>query len=172
MIDISTYIIPLIVLGIIIYALGKNVNVYDEFVEGAKEGITSGLNLFPYLLAMILGVNIFIKSGVINHILGTFDGLFNLLNVNPDIVPLILLRPISGSSSLIVMKDIFINHGPDSFLGTLASIIQGSTDTTMYILTIYFGSIGIKKIKYSLFVGLIADLISVITSMIIVSLFF
>ena len=128
--------------------------------------------LFPTFIAMILAINLFINSGFLDFFLSLFKPLFNLINVPVEILPLAIVRPISGSASLAYLNNIFKQYGPDSFIGLLSSVLQGCTDTTFYVITLYFGSIGIKKIRYSLIAGLCADLIGIITSIIIVSIFF
>lgn len=163
---------PLMVVGVIGYSFYKKVNIYDSFIKGAKEGVDMTFNLFPYLLAMIFGINIIIKSNAINDFLALLKPLFDLLKVPLEIIPMAIMRPISGTATLALMNDIFTNYGVDSFLGRLASTIQGSTDTTIYILTLYFGFVGIKKIRYAMWVGLLADLIGVVASIIVVNLFF
>lgn len=161
---ISNLIIPFLVLIIIIYALKKKVPIYDVFIDGAKESFEMIFKLFPCLLAMIVGVNLFLKSGIIISI-------FKFITFIPtEILPMILMRPISGTSSLAILTNIFETFGPDGFLGTLASFIQGSTDTTFYVITLYFGSVGIKKIRYAMWAGLFADLVAIVTSIIMVSL--
>ncbi|MEG2322028.1 MAG: spore maturation protein [Bacilli bacterium] len=162
----SNYIIPLMVLLVVVYAIYKHVNVYDTFIDGAKESFDMILKLFPCLLAMILAVNIFLKSDIIFT-------LFKFISFIPnEIIPMIIMRPISGTSSLAILTNIYETLGPDSYLGYLASFIQGSTDTTFYILTLYFGSVGIKKIKYALWVGLLADLVGITLSIILINLLF
>lgn len=125
--------------------------------------------LFPTYLAMIFGLNIFINSGFLDYILNLINPIFN---IPKEIFPLAIIRPISSSASLAYLNNIFNKYGPDSFIGLLGSVIQGSTDTTFYVLTLYFGSIGIKKIRYSLFCSLFADLIGIISSLFIVNLIF
>ena len=159
-------------LFIIFYGYIKKVDIYDAFIEGVKESFGMIKNLFPTFIAMILAVNLFINSGVLEYILSFLKPLFNLINIPVEIIPIAIVRPISGSASLAYLNNIFTNHGPDSFIGLLSSVMQGCTDTTLYIITLYFGSIGIKKIRYSLFAGLCADLIGIISSIIIVNLFF
>ncbi|MCI8777991.1 MAG: spore maturation protein [Bacilli bacterium] len=166
----SNAIIPIIILIIIIYGVKKKVNIYDVFIEGAKESIELAINLFPSMLAMILGVNIFLKSGIIDAFFDKLSSIFMFLRIPYQILPMMIMRPISGSSALAILTNIFQVHGPDSFFGVLGSILQGSTDTTFYILTIYFGTIGVKKIKYALTAGVIADIICIIISIIIVNL--
>ena len=162
---ISNYIIPLLVLFVLIYAMYKKVNMYDVFLDGAKESFDMILKLFPCLLAMILSVNIFLKSGIVE--------IFKFISFIPnDLIPMIIMRPISGTSSLAVLTNIYSLFGPDSPVGLMASFIQGTTDTTFYVITLYFGSIGIKKIKYALWAGLFADLVSIVISILFVNFFF
>ena len=170
--SISNLIIPIMVLGIIIYGVRKKINIYDVFVEGSKESYDMILTMFPCMLAMIFGVNIFIKSGVLEYIFSFLQNILDFLHIPIEIIPMAIMRPISGSSSLAILNTILENYGPDSFIGRLASVIQGSTDTTFYILTLYFGSIGIKKIKYSLWAGLAADVIGIVSAIIIVNFMF
>lgn len=172
MMNFSNYIIPTIVLFIVLYGILKKVNVYDVFVEGSKESFGMILNLFPSLLAMILGVNILTKSNLLNTILRLLSPVVEFLKIPLEIIPMVFMRPISGSSSLAILNDIFTTLGPDSVAAKIGSIIQGSTDTTFYILTLYFGCIGVKKIKYALWVGLIGDLIGIITSIVVAKIFF
>ena len=170
--NISQLIIPLMVLGIILYGIKKKINIYDVFVEGSKESYEMVLTMFPCMLAMIFGVNIFIKSGILEYIFSHFKWILDILKMPLEIIPMAIMRPISGSSSLAILNNILDTMGPDSFAGRLASVIQGSTDTTFYVLTLYFGSIGIKKIRYSLWAGLFADLMGIIAAIIIVNLMF
>ena len=169
---ISNSIIPFIVLFIIIYGLRKRVPVYDTFLEGSKESVNMIMSLFPTFLAMILGVNILIDSGFLSFLLGTLKPIFYTLNIPLEILPLAAIRPISGSATLAILNSIYDNHGPDSFIGLLASVMQGSTDTTLYVITLYFGSIGIKKIRYALWAGLCADIIGLTVSIIITNILF
>jgi spore maturation protein B len=169
---ISQLIMPLLIIIIIGYAFFKKINIYDTFINGAKEGMHMTVNLFPFLLAMIFGINIIIKSGAITDFLSLLKPLFDIIKIPLEIIPMAIIRPISGTASLALMNDVFTQYGVDSFLGRLASTIQGSTDTTIYILTLYFGFVGIKKIRYAMWVGLAADLIGVIASIIIVSMVF
>lgn len=170
--NISNLIIPIMVLGIILYGLIKKINIYDVFVEGSKESYDMVLTMFPCMLAMIFGVNIFIKSGVLEYFFGFFQTILDFFRIPLEIIPMAIMRPISGSSSLAILNTILENYGPDSFIGRLASVIQGSTDTTFYVLTLYFGSIGIKKIRYSLWAGLVADVIGIVSAIIIVNFMF
>ncbi len=166
------YIIPLIVVTIIIYGIYKKVDIFDTFIDGVKEGMKLSINLFPTIFAMIIAITLITDSNIINYICNLLKPLFSKISFPTEVLPLALLRPISGSSSLVILNDILAKYGPDSFIGRLSSVIQGSTDTTIYIISMYFASIGIKKTRYSLTVGLLADLLSVIISFIMVNIFF
>ena len=166
MIYISKIIIPLITIIVIIYGLIKKVDIYNEFLEGVKEGLHLSLDIFPSMFAMIISVTVLVKSNIITD-------LTSLININlfpKEILPIAILRPISSSSSLIILNSILSRYGPDSMVGKIASIITGSTDTTIYIIGMYYASVKIKKIKHSLVVGLLADLTCVIISIIIVNI--
>lgn len=165
-------IVPFIVLFVILFGFFNKIDVYDSFVSGSKEGIIIIKKLFPSMLGMILAINIFTSSGAVNYIFSFLRPVFSFFNVPFDILPVALLRPVSGSFGLGLLNDIFKKYGPDSFIGVLSSVIQGSSDTTIYIITLYFGSIGIKKIRHSLWVGLLCDLFMVIISIIILTLFY
>lgn len=164
--------IPLMVLGVVLYGMYKKIDIYDVFVEGSKESYDMIITMFPCMLAMIFGVNLFANSGFLEWIFSFFKNILDFFNIPISIIPMAIMRPISGNASLALLNTILETNGPDSFIGRLASVIQGSTDTTLYILTLYFGSIGIKKIKYSLWAGLAADVIGITSAIIIVNMMF
>ena len=166
MIYISKIIIPLITLIVIIYALIKKVNIYEEFLEGIKEGLHISLEIFPSMFAMIVSVTVFIKSNFITDIISPI----NIAFFPKEILPIAILRPISSSSSLMILNNLLKTYGPDSLIGKIASIITGSTDTTIYIIGMYYSSIKIKYIGHSLIIGLLADLSCIIISIIIVKI--
>jgi len=168
----SKIVIPLFVFFIVFYGFIKKVNLYDSFLEGAKEGLHISVNIFPNVLAMVFAINIFLDSNFVYEILRVFEGFLMKVNIPLDILPMAILRPISGTATLAIMNDIFMSYGPDSYAGRLASVLQGCTDTTIYVLALYFGSIGVKKIRYSLVVGLIADLIGITIAFILTAIFF
>ncbi len=169
---ISSLFIPTIVLVVIIYGAYKKVNVYDSFVSGAKEGLPMVCSMFFSLLAMIFGVNIFLNSGIIDYFFDFLKPFLMLVHIPAEVLPVAIMRPLSGSFGLALLNDLYKLYGPDSFISVLASVIQGSSDTTIYVITLYFGTIGIKKIRYALWVGLLTDLFMVLLSLIIVPLFF
>lgn len=168
----SKIVIPVFIVFVIFYGFIKKVNIYDTFLEGAKEGLMISFNIFPSIIAMVFAINIFLDSNFVNAVLGVFTPILNLINIPLEIMPMALLRPISGTATLAIMSDIFIKYGPDSYVGRLASVLQGCTDTTIYVLALYFSSIGVKKIRYSLGVGLFADLVGITVAFIITMLFF
>ena len=168
----SNYLIPAIVAIILIYAISKKIDIFDSFLHGVKEGIKTSINLFPTIFAMILAITLLTQSNIINELSSYLKPIFDKLNFPIETLPLAIFRPISGSSSLAILNDILGKYGPDSLIGRIASVMQGSTDTTLYIIGLYFSSIGIKRIRYSLLVGLLADLISIILSVLIVSSLF
>ena len=161
-------IIPFIVLFVILYGFLKKVDLYDNFLVGVKEGLSMALKIFPTIFAMTVCINIMLKSNIINDVVNFISPVLDFLKFPRELVTLSIMRPISGNSSLIIMDNLLKTYGPDSFIGRTASIIQGSSDTTIYIIGLYFSSVDIKKIKYSLVVGLLADLTAVIISVIVI----
>ena len=168
----SLIVLPLIVLTIILFGFKKKVNVYDEFLIGAKNGIITSFKILPNLVAMVFAVNILVKSNILNDVFDFLTPYLTKFSITSDIIPMCFLRSISGNSTLVLMINIFKIYGPDSIMGLLASTIQGSSDTTFYVIALYFGSVGIIKSRYALPVGLFADLFGVIASFILVYLFF
>ena len=170
--SIGNYLIPVVVLVIIVVSFIKKVNVYDEFTSGAKEGLEMGISIFPYLIGMIFGINILLKSEILNNIFYLFKPVFDLIKIPVEILPMAIIRPISGNASFTIMIDMIKTYGVDSYLGRIVSVMQGATDTTIYVISLYFGSIGIKNIRYALKAGLFADIITLIMSVLLVSVFF
>lgn len=168
----SNYILPIMVLIVVLYGIYKKINIYDTFVDGAKESFDMIFQMFPGLLAMIMGVNIFINSGILEFIFQYLKDFFLFLKIPFEIFPLVLIRPISGNAALAITNSILEQFGPDSFLGKLVSVIQGSTDTTFYVLTLYFGTVGIKKIRYALWAGLLADFVGILIAIFLVNALF
>ncbi|HHX75516.1 MAG TPA: spore maturation protein [Firmicutes bacterium] len=154
---VAVWSIPLFLLLILVYAVYKKVDVFDTFVEGAKDGFQTSVMLIPFLVAMIVAIGLLRASGAIDLLVGLVEPLLSRFRIPGEILPLALMRPLSGSGALGITAEILNSYGPDSFVGRVASTMQGSTDTTFYILTVYFGSVGIRKIRHALVVGLIAD---------------
>lgn len=166
------YIIPLIILFILAYGYMKGVKVYEVFIEGAKEGLLITYRIFPYIAAMLLAVGMLRRSGGLDFLLYIISPLTNAIGIPQDIMPLVIMKPLSGSGALGVLADILKRVGPDSFEGIVASTIMSSTETIFYTLTVYFGSIGIKNIRHTLIAALIADLAGVIGALITCTLLF
>ncbi|KGX92208.1 spore maturation protein [Pontibacillus halophilus JSM 076056 = DSM 19796] len=169
---VSTWIIPLLILTVLLYGTWKRVPTYETFVEGGKEGVKMAISLLPFLLGMMVSIAIFRASGAMEAFVSMLSPVLAFVGIPSDIVPLALVRPISGTAALGMTTELIQTFGPDSFIGRLASTMQGSTDTTLYVLTVYFGAVGIKKMGDALKVGLIADFIGIIASIIIVTIIF
>ena len=158
---ISFIIVPLLVLVTIFLAIRKKVNGYDKFLVGVKDGMSLFKEVFPTLIAMVSAVAILRGSGFISDLGDMLRHVFNVNGETIELVPMILFRPISGSASMTVFNSICENNGADSFLCRTSAIIQGSTDTTLYVLSLYFSSIGVTKWKHSLKAGLVADVVGI-----------
>ncbi|WAA11232.1 spore maturation protein [Fervidibacillus albus] len=169
---VSLWIIPLIIGIILIHGTWKQVPTYESFVEGGKEGIKIAVSIIPFLVGMLVAISIFRASGALDFFVGLLRPALEWIGVPAEIVPLAVIRPISGTAALGMTSDLIATYGPDSFLGRLASVLQGSTDTTLYILTVYFGAVGIKKMGDALKIGLMADFVGIVASILIVSYFF
>lgn len=170
--EISRWAIPLLLLLIPVLAYLRKVPVYESFVTGAEEGFKTGVRILPFLIGMLVSISVFVDSGALETVSCWLQPLFALLGLDPDfasIIPLAIMRPLSGSGALGVATQLITQHGPDSFIGRLASTLLGSSDTTFFVITVYFGSVGIKKYRYALKVGLLADLVGLIVSVWIVS---
>jgi spore maturation protein B len=169
---ISLWMIPLIIGFILLYGTFKKVPSYETFVEGGKEGIDIAFSIIPYLVGMLVAITIFRASGALEFFVGMMKPALDAISVPSEIVPLAFIRPISGTAALGMTTDLIAAYGPDSFIGRLAAVMQGSTDTTLYILTVYFGAVGVKKMGDALKVGLLADLMGIIASIVIVMMLF
>lgn len=160
----SSAAIPIVMAIIIIYGLLEKNKVYDTFVEGAKEGIEIVVKLFPTLLGIFIAVGTLRSSGVLDFLIRFISPITNIFNIPSEIMPLAMIRPISGSASTAVATDIMTNFGVDSYIGLIASTIMGSTETTFYTIAIYTSCVGIKKIKFVLAAALIGDLVGMLIS--------
>ncbi len=157
------------VLLIVLYGLYKKIDLYESFVEGSKEAFKMSYTIFPNLLAMILSVNILMNSGFLKWIV---DILFGSIKLPIEIISLIVTKPISGSAAIALINTIYSKYGVDSFYSILASTIQGCTDTTFYVIALYYGSVGIKKTRYALVNSLFGDFIGIVTSIVLCYLLF
>jgi spore maturation protein B len=168
----SAWLIPLFILLAIVYAHFKGVHVFDTFVEGAREGFSTAVGLIPYLVAMLVAISLFRQSGAMDLMASLLMPVLGRFDIPPEILPLAVMRPVSGSSALAIMTEILQTRGPDSYLGRLASTMQGSTDTTLFVITVYFGSVGIRKARHALPVGLMADLAGFVAALAVCKLVF
>ena len=165
-------IIAIIILAIVVYGMIKKVKVYECFVEGAKDGLAICLRIFPYLLAMLVAIAVFRESKALDYFIAIVKPVVKLIGLPPEVVPLVLVKPLSGSGALGVLSDILIKYGPDSHIGMLSSIIMGTTETIFYTLTIYFGAVGIKKIRHTLWAAMLADFVAIIMAITLTRLIF
>lgn len=164
--------IPIIILIIIFYGFfEKNNNVFENFIEGVKEGIKIIINIFPTLIALFIAIGILRSSGIIDFIINICNPLIIFLKIPKEIIPLAILRPLSGSAAIAIATDIMNNYGVDSFIGKTASVIMGSTETTFYTIAIYSSCVKIKNTRGIIFAALSADLFGIIISIIICNIF-
>jgi spore maturation protein B len=169
---IARWAIPFLLFFIPLYAFWRKVPVYETFVEGAEDGFRTAVQIIPFLIGMLVSIRVFVDSGALQLATDLCRPFFLKMGWNPEIlgiIPLAVMRPLSGSGSLGVATQLILQYGPDSFIGRLASTLQGSTDTTFFVLAVYFGSVGIRKYRYALKVGLLADAVGLIASIWIVS---
>jgi len=157
---------------ILLYGTYKRVPTYESFVEGGKEGIKIAVSIIPFLVGMLVAISVFRASGALGFLMEFLRPALQAVGVPAEIAPLAIIRPISGTAALGMTSDLIGTYGPDSYIGRLAAVLQGSTDTTFYILTVYFGAVGIKKMGDALKVGLLADLVGIIASIVIVTIVF
>lgn len=160
----STWAIPLFLVAIPLYGAARGVKVYESFVEGAKGGFQTAIRIIPYLVAILVAVGMLRAAGAIEMLSRGLDPLLVRLHFPAEILPLALMRPLSGSGSLGIVTELIQAHGPDSFLGRLAATAYGSTETTFYVLAVYFGAVGIKKARHAVFAGLVADVVSIVAA--------
>ena len=163
-------IIPLLILIIVIYGMAKKVKVYECFIEGAKDGLSICLRIFPYLLAMLVAVRVFRDSRALDFITNSLKPIVSLLGIPKEIVPLLLIKPLSGSGAMGVFTETLKQFGVDSYIGLIASVIMGSTETIFYTLTVYYGAVGIKKIRHTLWAAILADITAAIMAVTLVRL--
>ncbi|HEX5341755.1 MAG TPA: nucleoside recognition domain-containing protein [Duganella sp.] len=171
----SNFVLIAVIAGFIIGALRKKVNVYEAFIEGAKGGIQTSITVIPYLVGMLVAISVVRNAGLLGFVVEGFGWLFSHLGFNTDFVPALptaLLKPLSGSAAKAMMIDTMQTYGVDSFVGRLACVFNGSADTTFYIVALYFGSVGIRKTRYAISCGLIADFAGVLAAIAVAYVFF
>jgi spore maturation protein B len=157
----------LFIVGIPLYAAIKKINVFDAFITGAKQGFETSINIIPYLVAMLVAIGMLRASGFFDLMSQLLAPLMAMIGMPSEVLPLALIRPFSGSASVGVMAELIHQNGGDSVISKMAATMMGSTETTFYVIAVYFGSVGIKRTRHAIPVGLLADLAGVITSVII-----
>ena len=173
--SVANILLMTIIVGFMVAGLRKHVNVYEAFIEGAKDGFTTAVRIIPYLVAILVGIGVFRASGAMDMLIGGMHWCVELTGANAewvDAMPTALMKPLSGSGARGMMVDAMTTYGADSFVGRLSSVFQGSTDTTFYILAVYFGSVGIKHTRHAVTCGLLADLAGIIAAIAICYFFF
>lgn len=169
---ISLWALPVILITVLTMGLVKKVPIYEEFTDGAKDGFKIAVKIIPYLVAIIVGISMFRESGAIEVIAGWLAPVLTKFNIPSDTLPLMIVRSLSGSGALGIFSDIANNSGPDSYATKLAAVMVGSSETTFYVLAVYFGAVGITKIRYALIVGLIADFIGIVAAILVCNCMF
>lgn len=169
---ITNSLIPIILIIIVFYGMIKGKKVYEWFLEGAKEGLSVCMRIFPSLLAMLVAVRILRDSNVLGYINNFLEPIVGLIGLPAQLVPLVLIKPLSGSGALGIFTDILNTVGPDTRTGLIASVLMGTTETIFYTITIYFGAVGIKKIRHTLWTAIMADMIALIMAITMVGIFF
>ena len=168
----SSYVIPVLLASVAVYGMGKKVNVYSALTHGAEEGLSVLLRIIPALVGLLTAVSMFRASGAMEWLSGLCAPLLERLGIPPEAMPLMLIRPVSGSGALAVASDLMTTYGPDSYQGRVAAVMLGSTETTFYTIAVYFGSAGIRRTRHTVPAALAADLTGFFASALAVRLFF
>ena len=168
----SFWAIPALVGGLLLFGLARKVRVYESLVEGAKEGFRVAVRIIPYLVAIIVAVAMFDASGAMDLLKASLGKLTTQAGMPAEVIPMAVIRPLSGNGAFAYMSSIFTQYGPDSFVGNMVSVMQGSTETTLYVLAVYFGSVGVYRVRHALAAGLIADLAGIIAAVAMCHVFF
>lgn len=169
---ISLWALPALLIIILTVGIVKKVPIYEEFTDGAKDGFKVAINIIPYLVAIVVGISMLRASGAIEMCANFLAPILTKLHVPADTLPLMIGRSLSGSAALGVFSDIANNLGPDSYATKLAAVMVGSSETTFYVLAVYFGAVGISKIRYALVVGLLADIVGIIAAILVCHILF
>lgn len=164
---ISLWALPVIIISILTTGLAKKVPIYEVFIDGAKDGLKVAVTIIPYLVAIIVAISMFRASGAIEMATHALSSILLKFNIPSDVLPVILVRPLSGSAALGLFSDIATTAGANAYSTKLAAVMVGSSETTFYVLAVYFGAIGITKFRYALGVGLLADIMAAIMSIVV-----
>lgn len=170
--NLSSYVIPVLLAAVAVYGMGKKVDIYGALTHGAEEGLTVMLRIIPALVGLLTAVSMFRASGALEFFSNLCAPLLNLLGIPAETMPLMLIRPVSGSGALAVASDLIMAQGPDSYAGRVAAVMLGSTETTFYTIAVYFGSAGIVRTRHTIPAALVADLTGFLASALAVRLFF
>lgn len=169
---ISKFAIPFMMVGIILHGMSKKVKVYESFTDGAKDGFTTAVRIIPFFIAMLVAIGVFRESGAMDLLIRGLTPITSRFKIPGELVPMILMRPLSGGGAQGLMTELVTSHGPESLLGRTSAVMMGSTETTLYVLSVYFGSVSIKRQRHGLAVGLMADLAGLIAAIFVARLFF
>lgn len=168
----SYFVLPALIVGFPLYGLIKGVKVYEEFVEGAKEGFEVAVTIIPYLVAILFAIGMFRASGAMDFLIGALDPVLGLIGIPAEILPMAIIRPLTGSGSAGIVADMITQYGEDSLLVKMAATMFGSTETTFYVIAVYFGAVNVRKTRHAVPAGLFADLVGVLASVYVVQLLF
>lgn len=161
---ISAWLIPALILVVLVWGIAKKIPVYETFIDGAKDGLKVSVDILPYLIAIIVAVSMLRASGFFEIAQQLLGGLLTWLKIPVDVLPVMFIRSLSGSAVLGLFSEIAHNFGPDSFVTKLTAIMVGSSETTFYVLAVYFGAVGVKKFRHALLAGILADIIGIVTA--------
>ena len=170
--NISTLILPVLILIILCWGICKKQPIYEQFIDGAKDGFNVAIKIIPYLVAIIVAISVFRASGLMDGLSSLISGITAKIGLPTEVLPLVFTRSLSGSATLGLFSELVNNIGTDNYTAKLAAIIVGSSETTFYVLSVYFGSIGILKFRYALLTGLIADFAGIVFAVITATYFF
>jgi spore maturation protein B len=169
---ISVLILPLLIVTILLWATVKKIPLYETFIKGAREGISVGFRIIPYLVAILVAIGMFRASGAMELLAHVAAPLLNAIGLPPDLLPLAIIRPLSGSGALGMTTEIANHYGGDSYMARLAAVMTGSSETTLYVIAVYFGSVGVTKVRHALVAGLISDIVALFASLFICRIVF
>lgn len=169
---ISLYTLPLVLVFVPLYAIYKKVPVYETFISGAKDGFKVGVMIIPYLVAILVAVGMFRASGAIDILTNLLSPVLNKIGMPAELLPLAIVRPLSGSGALGIFSEITSFHGADAFMTKMAAVMVGCSETTFYVLTVYFGAVGITKFRHALLAGIFADIMGIIAAVFVSNILF
>lgn len=168
----SAFVIPLLLIGFPLYGLIKGVRVYEVFVEGAKEGFSVAVTIIPYLVAILFAIGMFRASGAMDFLIAALDPVFGLIGIPSEVLPMGIIRPLTGSGSAAIVLDMINQYGEDALVVKMAATMFGSTETTFYVIAVYFGAVNIRNTRHAVPAGLIADFVGMLVSVYVVKLLF